>query len=456
MRVNPKSSSLLVATALSLSNPFASTCRAEVASELQELLSPSDVMHRRLSSLPTCPYMEVSAPVHSDDACDRAGENDATLHHFMLVDGNYRTEEKTWICPDDDEITSSAHSEGEHAVYGAPTRWIVRNKSSGSVILSWLKVSSDGTGARVEASAANPKIIPAHHDPETIIGPGQFHSVRTVQGHLFQVREVLIIGGEIVPGRVLLRHRTGLIPVRNRLAKDTATCPESAMIHPNRHTNHRALSESSQRTPPSVNKRCNHLKAGFTNKVGCPVDLYWAGSSNSVLPQGADVPQEDVVYGAKCREEFKMHLGVNPYVQNLDEWSSQIKYESTLLNHRFVARLRHDPSIVVDDITIEPGIIMDCPSRKTKLGVGSSGIGGTVSVSIEVPDTANATHIMISATKSFALGTNSSITTHAVSSNFTALPTDVEYDVKAQNYGTEHPTFTGPSLAATIISHSSI
>lgn len=389
----------------------------------------------------------------------------------MYVNPNYSAEEKTWICPDDDGEELSNEGEQEK---GAPMRWIVRNQSSGSVIISWL--SNDG-GVSVEASAINPKIIPAHHDPNAILKPGEYHSMQTFQGHLFQVREALVIGGEIVSGRVLLRHRTGLIPVRNRLAKDTASCPASAITDPDPHANKPIT--TSLRTPPSVYKRCNALSIGFTNKVGCPIDLYWAGtgagagsgagldddSSNRSSPTTGsannDSSGENNAHGANCHEQFKSHLGVNPHPINLDEWSSQTKYESTYLSHRYVARLRHDPSIVVDDITIQPATVRDCPSRKTRHSVGSSGVGDAISVSMEVPeDSAKATPIVVSATKSLfsSLGTNSSTTMDGVVSpkNLTALVPNVGCDSssKARNCGASHSIFGESSLGARIISRS--
>ena len=206
--------------------------------------------------------------------------------------------------------------------------------------------------------------------------------------------------------------------------------------------------------------------------MGCPIDLYWAGTGagagleddssirSSATTTGSannDVSVENNVHGANCHEEFKSHLVVNPHPINLDEWSSQTKYESTYLNHRYIARLRHDPSIVVDDITIQPATVRDCPSRKTRHSVGSSGAGDAISVSMEVPDSAKATPIVVSsATKSLfslSLGTNSSTTMHVVSPmNLTALFPNVV----ARNCGANHSIFGESSLRARIISRSYI
>lgn len=463
---------LTLSTALQQSTP----CRADTVapSDLQSVLSLADAMQHRLSSLPDCPFSEVSAPEHSDDACNRRAENDATLtNQFQFVDQKYSAEEKTWICPDDEEITSLNNDAGGRHIYGAPTRWIVRNQSSGPVILSWLKDFNDGTGARVEVSAHDPKIIPAHHDPKAILMPGDFSSMSAFQGHLFHVREALTIGGELLPGRVLLRHRTGLIPIRNRLATSTTICPASATIDPDPHANNNAPIDTSKRTPPSVYKRCNALTIGFTNKVGCPVDLYWAGSNHnsmtvSLLPGGADNDgyhqETDGVHkdGAQCFEQFQMHLGVNPHPYSLDEWSSQIKYESSYLNHRFLARLRHDPSVIVDDITIEPGTVRDCPGEKIKNSVGSGGLGEYVPMSVGVPNDTEeekaSTFIVVPAIGSSDLRTNSSAyITMDVASNFTTYsPADrVGCDIKkSRACGTNHSGFSAPSLlAATAVSH---
>jgi len=74
-----------------------------------------------------------------------------------------------------------------------------------------------------------------------------------------------------------------------------------------------------------------------------------------------------------CHEQFKMHLGINLSTPNyLDDWSSPMKFEGTYLGHKFVARLRHDPQIVVDEIVIAKDIVRDCGLDALEIASGAS------------------------------------------------------------------------------------
>jgi len=48
----------------------------------------------------------------------------------------------------------------------------------------------------------------------------------------------------------------------------------------------------------------------------------------------------------------------------MHDWGSATKFEGSLVGHTFVARLADNPSILVDQYTVEPTRIIDCPTTK--------------------------------------------------------------------------------------------
>ena len=177
-------------------------------------------------------------------------------------------------------------------------------------------------------------------------------------------------GGQLAPGRILLRHRAGPIPIRNRWGGPHLSCPVQAIVDPEPEPD-----EGFDRNPFDYNRRCNSLFSMFTNRMHCPVDVYYAGvdptavNSNTMTPKNATAPTNS------CAERFSFHLGVNPSARDdlMDAWESPVAYEATYLTHKFVARLHHDPSIVVDEITIDKTYIQDCPTRSETSATTSVG-----------------------------------------------------------------------------------
>mmetsp|Transcript_42105 Transcript_42105/g.63558 ORF Transcript_42105/g.63558 Transcript_42105/m.63558 type:complete len:451 (+) Transcript_42105:76-1428(+) len=331
---------------------------------------------KTLSDLPSCPLGDALPVQHHDGVCNRAYVNSPEVRrlrkkplHLHMVTGaeavSRLPEEKTWICPDDD---GAAEEESSGALHGHLATWIVKNESSGPVSLAWVDYNRGG----LEVSAKNGKISPPHIDPDAILRPGEWTSLNVFQGHVFHVRELREVGGSVFPGRILLRHRPGLIPVGDGLGD--MHCPASALADPD--PNETKTPETNfLRTPENDNNLCNVLYRGFLNKAGCPLDIYFAGTqpadggtSQQRMEKKANYTSSysTVEPSIACAEIFKMHLGINRTPNNyLDDWSSPIKFEGSYLNHRFVARMRHDPSIVVDEIVMELDTARDCPVRSS-------------------------------------------------------------------------------------------
>lgn len=100
---------------------------------------------------------------------------------------------------------------------------------------------------------------------------------------------------------------------------------------------------------------CNVLRKAFINKVGCPVDIYFA-------------PQNKVE-GYNCEKRTK-HLGSlesflssDIKTRDIDALSSPLKFENTYNGHSFVARMSHDNTLVAR-IELDHDIVTDCPEPK--------------------------------------------------------------------------------------------
>jgi len=135
-------------------------------------------------------------------------------------------EETTSLCPVEDVLTADdLPSHGGHE-----TRWIVHNAASKPVVLSW--VNHQGIEVSAADSKTHPPVANAGHWPNgSMLAAGQMAIISGYQGHTFLARELLkdSLGGGAKAGRVLLKHRTGLIFVRNDRG---ASCPEDIMDDP--------------------------------------------------------------------------------------------------------------------------------------------------------------------------------------------------------------------------------
>lgn len=286
---------------------------------------------------------------HLNDACNRASQNsfrDALNrhgHHRRLMPTGVRRvpNQKTVHCPENVEDLSR-----DDALLGFDTVWLLENTASTPVCVAWVK---DG----IEYSAMNSKITPPNMDPETIIQPGEWKSFITWESHIFHVRQMLEDGSM---GPVLLQHRPGLIPIRNRYGPPITCDPNEPDPEP--------IVEETQerdpefaRTPPQVGRPCNTLDIGFRNQVGCPVHVYYTGM------QGANTTTGEPT----CMEDFKFHLGLNSRPNDfMWDWKSQTKYEGTYVGHNFVFRLAKDPSILLDEVLLQPTSVGDCPNLKQR------------------------------------------------------------------------------------------
>eukprot|EP00978_Attheya_sp_CCMP212_P039367 scaffold203963_cov67-Attheya_sp.AAC.1 len=143
---------------------------------------------------------------------------------------------------------------------------------------------------------------------------------------------------------------------------------------------------------------CNVIHKGFINEANYPVDLYFAGRSSTFsnnnnhykMNQTSDRDENDSNNLPSCRQRLKHHLGVHHDHNNNDvgwddpsrdahhtsnDWESPLKYEGTYVSHNFVARLRHDPSIIVQEYTVSPVIVRDCSIQEDDHGAIGVQIG---------------------------------------------------------------------------------
>mmetsp|Transcript_39126 Transcript_39126/g.76337 ORF Transcript_39126/g.76337 Transcript_39126/m.76337 type:complete len:422 (-) Transcript_39126:162-1427(-) len=303
---------------------------------------------------------------HGNWACDRFIQNDPVAlekkiaHRLTFSDSPEiimnLPEEKTYFCPSESEsvLTDDDLPSSE----GHEIRWVVHNHASTPVILSW--INQQGMEVSAADSKTHPPVADAGHWPDgSMLEPGYVAVVYGYQGQTFLARELLEDasgGGGTKAGRILLKHRSGLIYVRNEKG---ALCPEDA-FHDPEPTGDEAENKISAPFDPDPD--CNPLDKGFINKVGCGIDLYFATGGNYTLtpaafPKGHEPPH--------C-EQFAFHIGVNPRPTDyLDDHSSMVAFTTTYATHRFVARMSHDNSLVAE-IVIDHDTIYDCPNPVAK------------------------------------------------------------------------------------------
>ena len=94
------------------------------------------------------------------------------------------------------------------------------------------------------------------------------------------------------------------------------------------------------------------------NKVGCPIDLYYA-------PAKLDLDST-----VDC-EAYSDHMGsldsfISSGLTDLDLFESPVIYQRTYNSHSFVARTSHDNSLVAR-VEIEADIVHDCPVKKSNV-----------------------------------------------------------------------------------------
>lgn len=348
-------------------------------------------------------------PEHGANACDRSVQNAVWVADYsaaqsaprenLISDTVYLNlpEEKTWLCPLDtvDETAGSfknmvnnngvdmQKSSGYVGATGQKTRWIIHNKASNPIILTHINALG------LEVSAMDFSTYPAHSNTAVypngpIVLPETLAVVEGLQGQMFFVREYKeVVPMEFTndddegqhhswksfksvlpstlsflpqqtryktnkgvwhvlgqPGRVLMKHRMGNIYIKNQFG---AICPEMMGG---------GIEEGDAREGNTfdMDPDCNVIRKAFINKVGCPVDIYFA-------PQNR-------IEGYNC-ETFTKHLGpLDPLITPpLDARNSPLKFENTYNGHNFVARMSHDQSLVAR-IVIDHDVVMDCPEPK--------------------------------------------------------------------------------------------
>ena len=114
--------------------------------------------------------------------------------------------------------------------------------------------------------------------------------------------------------------------------------------------------------PPSLpyrpfdpNPECNFVSQGFVNKVGCPIDLYFAP------------PKNDPESSFNC-EVYSDHMGafdmfINSGQTNINSFDSPVIHQNTYTSYSFLARMSHDQSLVAR-IEIDHDSVYDCPDLR--------------------------------------------------------------------------------------------
>lgn len=344
-----------------------------------------------------CPPVKTyTAEYHLESACNKKEQNrfQDSLNRGMQrrriqESGIYHVPDRYTIhhCNDSDGIEDVFHHlNSSDPVYhdGYNTMWIVHNKASYPVVLSWVdrnrKVIDKDDPNKYhyhEVSAHDGKTSPPHHDPNAILQPNQWTSLSTYDGHVFFARRVYEAKDATSQtktkklGPVVMQHRVGLIPIQNvfghalDLFCDPNDPDEEPVIQVDETHVERAPEFRRSLRPPL--RPCNTQDIGFRNLVGCPLNVYYSGMYNMTgLPHAT--PDANCSFTPKsCHEQFKFHLGKNPYSADfMWAWDSQTKFEGTYVGHNFVFRLTAHDDIVVDSVTIEPTYIQDCSDADTK------------------------------------------------------------------------------------------
>lgn len=270
---------------------------------------------------------------------------------------------KTVTCP----LGEVQSLENPSAKLGFDTTWIVENTSTKSVVLARVV---DG----IEYSPFQPDKKPME-DPQAILKPGEWISVPTFESFVYHARE---IDGEGSAGNIVLQHRAGLIPIGNGFSCGSENIDVEPFDPKTVGTEDNPIPQKEEAGRATTGQRlCNTIETGFRNEARCPLNLYWA---NQIVP----VPDSEFIH---CTEKYKFHMGTNDAPQDfMYDWVSRTKYEGALMGHTFVARLADDPSVFVDQYTLEPTRIIDCPTTK-KQEVVMASVNEDEAASVEEVDT---------------------------------------------------------------------
>ncbi|KAL3800611.1 hypothetical protein HJC23_006073 [Cyclotella cryptica] len=323
---------------------------------------------------------------HHDTSCDRHAQNtklQAEIGSYPSSISFYLNipEERTWVCPLENDVSDAVDPGGLHI--GRPAKWIVYNRASTPIIISHASGSPFATGG-YEPSSGQMKSAVYPNGP--VVLPGGMAVVNGYQGQLFEAREykedynlmffpydneyvnsykkaipptwshatkgtrysnmksnvIHVLGS---PGRVLMKHRMGMIHIKNEFG---SICPEMFG---------RGLStvDTNRTKPINPDPECNFVSQGFINKVGCPIDLYFAP------------PKTDPESSFNC-EVYSDHMGafetfIKSGQTNINSFDTPIIHQNTYTTHSFVARMSHDQSLVAR-IEIDHDTVYDCPELR--------------------------------------------------------------------------------------------
>jgi len=325
------------------------------------------------STAAACPQVKAveNRGYHSDANCDRSYFNKykdslrrESMHASLKAQGAARVpNQKTVTCPaQPTDLANDDTNNNAANIQGYDTVWIVENTATTPVILGYLKEG-------VEYSAVNSKITPPEMDPAALLKPGEWKAVYTYDGHVFHARELLETGK---PGRVVLQHRTGLIPVG--VGTQELDCP-LADAEPIVGS---MLAPAFQRTPPTYNRKCNHIDVGFRNQANCPLNGYY-------------IPHEQPAKES-CVKNFQFHLGTAIDAPDFHwDWQSNTKFEGTAVGHSFAFYSAAHPEMLVDTVTIEPTRIIDCPREQEQEVQVQVGVKNSIVVPVRSRGYQNAT-----------------------------------------------------------------
>ena len=279
------------------------------------------------------------------------------------------------------------------------TSWIIRNQSSNPISIGFYH-----PGLKRDVSAMDPRmdVTYPHDDPSAVVQPGEFIVIAVFLGHVFHVHQLLPADGESnqnghkwKQGDLLLRHIPGAIPIpsNNVSFNDDIICDDLVDLPPGENIDftkfdsedellNRIMEEKAAFTPNPFQMQpfCHvQYRAFVQNNYPCPLDVYFAGAVNlnhlseKQLTSSQSFQQPSC---PTCKEIFAFHLGLDhsvPDVYFMDAWESPIAFASTYLSHKFVVRLRSNPSIIVDEVVIDRTNIKECqikaPLNSTLAGI---------------------------------------------------------------------------------------
>jgi hypothetical protein len=217
------------------------------------------------NGLPECPNTEsvqIHSRYHNEEICLQGvkpvrpsfsgGPDRITNYNRLVASGQGAVlvpNEQTVVCP-----INVQSLENPTAVKGLDTTWIVENTSTNTVAISWLVNG-------VEWSPFHPDVKPMD-DPQAQLKPGDWTPVPTFESFVYHVREIEPDGN---PGKIVLQHRAGLVPIGNpNQVECDASSPDVEPVNPKT----AETVEGFVRTPTPEVRPCNTVDVSFRNQVG--------------------------------------------------------------------------------------------------------------------------------------------------------------------------------------------